>query len=171
MYYLLETNRVVIRAIEKADGQALWQLFSQMEDELFRSPITITDRNSAEQCIEASLEAMAQNQSVCWALIDKGNGQMIGIWHWTRIQADEASIYCCIAKEYMRQGYMSEVATIMISQMPVYGLKRAIAEVPTQNLEARFFMLHFGWTCIEKGKDGYETWEYLAKNTPTSIAP
>lgn len=171
MYYLLETNRVVIRAIEKTDGQALWQLFNQLEGELFRSPMAITDRTSAEQCIEASLDAMAQNQTVCWALIDKGSGHMIGIWHWTRIQADEASIYCCIAKEYMRQGYMSEVATIMISQMPVYGLKRAIAEVPAQNLEARFFMLHFGWTCIEKGKDGYETWEYLSEHSAPATTP
>jgi RimJ/RimL family protein N-acetyltransferase len=163
MYYLLETDRVLIRPLEMADAGGLWQLFSRLEGELFRSPIEIHDVASAEQCIQISLEAMTNNQSVCWALIDKVSEQMIGLWHWTRTSETEASIYCCIAPENMRKGYMSEVATIMISQMPVYGLRRAIAEVPAQNLEARYFMLHFGWTCVEKGKDGYETWEFLSK--------
>jgi hypothetical protein len=163
MLYSLETNRVLIRPLEKADQEALWHLFERLDKELFRNPVPIVDMASAGHYIDQSILDLASGQAICWALIDKASAMMIGLWHWTRSNKDEASIYCCIAPECMRKGYMSEVATIMISQMPAYGLKKALATVPAQNLEARYFMLHFGWTCIEKGNDGYETWEFVYK--------
>jgi hypothetical protein len=57
---------------------------------------------------------------------------------------------------------MSEVANAMLSRMSEYGIKKATAEVPSGNLEARFFMLHFGWRCLDTSPDGYEKWELVA---------
>jgi ribosomal-protein-alanine N-acetyltransferase len=162
MYLSLETHRVNIRPLEAEDSQGVYSLFQELGTDFFRNPPQINSLEDATAFVQHSISSMLAGHSVDWALIDKASQHLVGIWHWGKQVPEEAYIFCCLSPEYMRQGYMTEVATALMSRMANFGIKKAVAEVPTNNLEARFFMLHFGWTCVQKGTDGYERWEFVA---------
>jgi [ribosomal protein S5]-alanine N-acetyltransferase len=162
MYLSLETHRVHIRPLEVTDSAVVFKLFQELGTDFFRNPPIIQSTEDAIEFVKQSIASMRDGHSVDWALIDKSSQRLVGIWHWGQQVPCEAYIFCCLSPEFMRQGYMTEVATTLMSRMSNFGIKKAVAEVPANNLEARFFMLHFGWMCANKGTDGYDRWEYVA---------
>jgi ribosomal-protein-alanine N-acetyltransferase len=147
---VLETRRLIIREMRRSDVDSLHVLFSD--------PLTMRfwpafERSRTEEWVEASLRSYAQYGFGLWALVLKGNEQVIGDCGMLLQEAEgvtETGMGWHVRRELWGQGLATEAAVACRDYgFDRLGRDRLIALIRPENLASRRVAEKTGMTLLK----------------------
>lgn len=108
---LLETDRFILRKIEQADAQEIYDYFSKDEVTKYYDLDSFTDIQQAIELIERWESRFNENQGIRWGIAKKEDNVLIGScgYHSWAKEHFKAEIGYEVAPQHWRKGVMTEV--------------------------------------------------------------
>ena len=148
---VLETNRFILRQMEKKDAQNVFDYFSKDEVTKYYDLDSFTELNQADEIINRWNERFKKNDGIRWGIESRRDNKLIGScgYHSWEKEHYKAEIGFEVHPNYWRQGVMSEVLAIILK----YGfdnmeLNRIEAYYDPENIASK--------SCLEKAGFIYE---------------
>ena len=121
---ILETERLILREISADDVEGIIAMYGDTETIKFMYDIEtpVTTNNEAMEIIEWCAQIFRDKSGLRWGITLKGNDNLIGTcgYHYWLPQHRRAEIGYDLARQYWRQGIMTEAARVMLQ----FGFER-----------------------------------------------
>lgn len=117
----LQTSRLRLRALSKADAVALFEIFSSEHVMKYYGMFPISDMQRSLDMIASFQKGFEEERVIRWGIEEKQSGKLVGTcgYHcWNRKHA-RAEIGFELSKAYWQKGYMREAA----SRIAQYGFE------------------------------------------------
>ena len=113
---ILESNRLLLRAVTPEDVNEVYELRSNPETMKFIPRPLVTSPEVAMEHIEMITKKIETNEGINWAITLKGNSKLLGIIGHYRIQPENyrSEIGYMILPEYQNQGITSEAIHLVL---------------------------------------------------------
>lgn len=113
---LLESERLIFRAITNEDASIIFELRSNPETMKYVPRPLVKDIDGALDHIKMIQEKIISNEGINWAICLKENQKMIGLIGHYKIQPENhrAEIGYMILPEYNNKGYVSEAVKLLL---------------------------------------------------------
>jgi ribosomal-protein-alanine N-acetyltransferase len=113
---VLESNRLLLRAVKPEDVNEVFELRSDPETMKFIPRPLLTSTEEAMTHIEMITKKIAENEGINWAITLKGNPKLLGIIGHYRIQPENyrSEIGYMLLPEYQGQGIVSEAINMAL---------------------------------------------------------
>jgi len=156
---LIETGRVALRWISKADTDAFYNIYSHLEVMRYWSTPPLVDRDKAASMISEIQESWKSRSVLKWGIARRSDDQLIGSV--TLFNLDfthrRAEIGYALGREFWGLGYMNEALTALLSYaFETLELDRLEADVDPRNAASIKTLERLGFQ-----KEGYlrERWQ------------
>ena len=143
---VLETERLILRAITPDDRYAIFQNYSDPEvaNWFFDQPYTQVEQ--ADQIIQVFTDKAAEGKGLAWAILLKESGQFIGTCSYEDLTGLQGEIGFDLARQHWGHGYMSEATQKIIHYgFTVLQLVRIEAHTYSRNSRARKMLDRLGF--------------------------
>lgn len=113
---ILESNRLLLRAVTPEDVNEVYELRSNPETMKFIPRPLVTSTEMALEHIDMIAKKIENNEGINWAITLKGNPKLLGIIGHYRIQPENyrSEIGYMILPEYQNQGISSEAIHLLL---------------------------------------------------------
>ena len=113
---ILESNRLLLRAVTPEDVNEVYELRSNPETMKFIPRPLVTSAKEALEHIDMIAKKIENNEGINWAITLKGNQKLLGIIGHYRIQPENyrSEIGYMILPEYQNQGITSEAIHLLL---------------------------------------------------------
>lgn len=113
---ILESNRLLLRAVTKDDVNEVLTLRGNIENMKFIPRPLVTSTEMAMEHIDMIIQKIENNIGINWAITLKGNPKLIGIIGHYRIQTENyrSEIGYMLLPEYQNQGITSEAINMTL---------------------------------------------------------
>jgi len=145
---VLTTSRLRLRALEKSDQDALFQIYGDPEVMQFASDPAFPNISYIEQMLASINTLFEQHQSVEWGITLKDANQVIGTcgFHSFTPDTQAAEIGCLLRRLYWGQGLMHEALSTLIPWgLEQFGLDTLYADIDEPNLRSRKLFQRLGF--------------------------
>ena len=154
---ILQTDRLILRHLERDDLDALYKLYSDPEMRQYYPEGVLTYRETEEE-LEWFLNGHPQRPELgLWATIFKESGQFIGrcgLLPWTIDGREEVEVAYMISKAYWGQGLGSEAALAILQYgKENLGLSRMVCLTDPGNDASMRVATKIGMTFEKSGED------------------
>jgi ribosomal-protein-alanine N-acetyltransferase len=138
----LETRNLLLRSIEPADAEAIYNIFADDEVTKFYDLETFSDIEQATQLIERMRNRFQRKEAIRWGIAGKAEPTIIGTCGYTLMSSLRGGLGYDLARAYWRQGIMTEALTAILKfGFEELGLNRVEALVMLDNT-ASVHLLH-----------------------------
>ena len=145
---LLESERLLFRAYEKKDAEALLNIRSHKEVSKYMDTTIPKSTQDIKKRIEGYHNAFKEKIGITWAIVEKNNHQLIGdfgIWKIDR-QNSRGEIGYILHPDFWKKGYMKEAMNVIIrfgfNHLNLHSYK---ANVNIENENSKALLLNFGF--------------------------
>ena len=136
---VLETKRLLLRAITAEDRQAIFGNFSDPDvaNWFFDKPLTTLEQT--DEIIRVFLDDAETGKGFTWAILLKEDLHFLGTCSYSNVEPGcQAEIGFDLAKEYWGRGFMVEALRAVIEYgFRSMGLEKIVADTYSHNLQAR----------------------------------
>jgi RimJ/RimL family protein N-acetyltransferase len=132
----LDTSDLFLRPLEMGDDKAMFAMLSDEVSMKYWSSTPITDIEQARRVLREDLDSDAEGKSLCWAIIHRERGIMIGkcILFQFDLANKRAEIGFILNRDFWRQGLMHQALEAVIEfAFERLGLHRIEADVDVLN--------------------------------------
>jgi ribosomal-protein-alanine N-acetyltransferase len=131
----LETKRLVLREMRRADAEAIFAIYGDAEVMRYRDVLAFTRLEEAQHFLEQTLALCHQGEEMHWGITFKGEEQLVGCcgysWH---LGPPFGVLGYDLARRYWKQGIMTEaVQALLRFGFEVRNLHRVEARVRLGN--------------------------------------
>ncbi|HBC90047.1 MAG TPA: N-acetyltransferase [Lactococcus sp.] len=106
---VFETERLVFRKIELSDKEDMFEYASDPEVVRY---VTFPEHKSLEMTEESIVNYFIPNRLICWGVVDKQSGKMIGTID-LRLEGDQAIFGWVLNRKFWGRGLMPEAAAYL----------------------------------------------------------
>ena len=172
---ILETQRLILRHLERSDLDSLVALYSDPEVRRYFPEGTLTYEETKEE-LEWFLNGHPKHPELgLWATIHRKTGQFIGrcgLLPWTIDGRFEVEVAYMLAKEYWGQGLGTEAAQAILD----YGferlqLPRLICLIDRDNLASKRVAEKIGMIFEKEGRDEKGPFLLYSRSKPSAPGP
>lgn len=119
---VLRTDRLILRPITEADGDALFDIFAHDEVTEHYAWDTFTTVDQGHVLAAHTVEQRRRHEAIRWGLVPAGSDRVIGTCGYTRWNTDHryAIVGYDLHRDYWRRGLMSEAVTAVLG----FGFQR-----------------------------------------------
>lgn len=149
----LETDRLMLREIEKSDASFVVRLRSDPQVyQYFLSPRPITEEDHLRWYFRSYRK---DHNRIDFIVVEKGSGEKIGVFN---IKRDSGSMYCSeigylLDKSAQGKGYAKEgIKRLMIFSKVEWECRQTVFHIHEQNIVSRTLAERLGFTV--NGKEG-----------------
>jgi [ribosomal protein S5]-alanine N-acetyltransferase len=157
---LIETERLVLRALRIDDADALHAMYSDVEANIYGSrPATTTIEESRERVAHA----VADTAWRAWAITLKGDDTALGtavigtVASYEKRQGKVTEIGYILSRDYWGKGYVTEAAAGLIDLLFSEGQRRIIADTDPDNSASIAVLKRLGFTLEARLRAEWET--------------
>lgn len=113
---ILESNRLLLRAVTREDVNEVFELRSNPETMKFIPRPLVTSTDEAMAHIEMITKKIAENEGINWAITLKGNPKLLGIIGHYRVKLENyrSEIGYMLLPNYQNQGITSEAIHLLL---------------------------------------------------------
>lgn len=145
---ILETQRLYTRKLEKADAEALFDIFSIPEVCRYWSSPAMTDISQAEDFIEETHRGFEDGRLLEWGIIERETDRLIGTCayaSWDK-KHRRAEIGFALHRRWWGKGLMKELLSVFIPfGFNELELHRIEADVDPRNIASIKLLEYFGF--------------------------
>ena len=144
---ILETKRLILRQLNAADAQEVFNVFSDSKVTEFYDLDTFTSLEQAEKLIERHYDRFANRSGLRWGIVRRENNSVIGTCGLNLYRHSvSGEIGYELARQYWRRGIMTEALRSVINfGFERQGLNRIQALVITRNTASENLLLKLGF--------------------------
>jgi [ribosomal protein S5]-alanine N-acetyltransferase len=152
---VLETERLVMRALRVADAEALHPMYSDAEANTYGShPATVTLADT----IERLEKAVADTDWRAWAITLKGDDTAIGtVASYEKRQGKVTEIGYILKRAFWGHGYVTEAVAALIDLLFAEGQRRVFADTDPDNAPSIAVVKRLGFTLEATLRAEWET--------------
>lgn len=135
----LQTERLVLRQMCRADAASLFAIWSDPEVARYMNISSFTDERQAVDMIELLGKLAEENQAIRYSMIEAKSGRIIGSCGYNMLDYDNArtEIGYDLGREYWGQGYAPEAINALTNYaFHTLGFNRIEAKVEPANLNS-----------------------------------
>lgn len=145
---VLETKRLVLRQLEDADAQFIYDLRISKENNRFLDLPIPKDTSQTQAYITRMNKGISEDKYIYWAITERNSSQMIGtICLWNLVEAKrQAELGYELHHNFQKQGYMREAFAEVVSYAREdLGMKILEAYTQQGNIPSLKLLEHFGF--------------------------
>jgi ribosomal-protein-alanine N-acetyltransferase len=145
----LESERTIVRIVERSDCQAIFHVHSNNEVTRFLPYTTWKDMSEADSWYERANANHAAETAMQFVIIEKQSRTVIGTCVLFRFEvaSGRAEIGYSLGRDYWGSGYMRESLSILLDYgFEKLSLRRVEAEVDPRNASSGKLLLRLGFT-------------------------
>ena len=157
---VIETERLVLRALRQDDADALHPMYSDVEANIYGSrPATTTIEESRDRVAKA----LADTAWRAWAITLKGDDTPIGttaigtVASYEKRQGKVTEIGYILSRPYWGRGIATEAVAALIDQLFAEGQRRVIADTDPDNAASIAVLKRLGFTLEATLRAEWET--------------
>lgn len=136
MILQMNTERLVLRKMEVADSEKLFQLWSDPEVTRFMNIERFISETQATEMIQLFDQLHRDNQAIRYSIFNKETNELIGScgFNYVDYENAKAEVAYDISRNFWRRGFASEaVSSLLYHAFSVMGLNRIEAKVDPDN--------------------------------------
>lgn len=151
----METERLILREISRADTQAIFRNFSEPEIARWFFEEPLTDIEQAAQFVDHFISEFKQQEGITWAIEMKENNECVGTCSLGGIEmGGGGELGFDLAKAYWGKGIMSESLTAVIDYgFTILNLSKIEAHTYSANSRAKRLLEKFGFQLNNVSED------------------
>ena len=152
----LETDRLVLRALEESDAGALFENYADEEIAKNFMDEPLRDIKQASEFIEAFNAEFRQGEGITWAIAMKDDHHMIGTCSYMVETSTCAEIGYDLAKAHWGKGFMTEALGAMIGYgFDELGLEEITADTLSKNARSVNLLNRLGFQLDDVRDDSH----------------
>ncbi len=146
---VLETERVLLRALTQADVPEHFRLWSHPAVRAGHSAAALPDISQSEELIQRYAQSFARHEAIRWAVTRRDDGRLLGTcgFHTISLQHHRAEIGYELHPDHWGKGFMSEAVWAMLGHGFLdMNLHRIEANVDPDNAASASLLRRLGFT-------------------------
>ncbi|MDX1672360.1 MAG: GNAT family protein [Balneolaceae bacterium] len=155
----IETERLYLRKLERADAETIFEIFSDPEVTRYWSFPAMKDKNDAISFIDETHKGFDNNSLLEWGIVNRKSGTLIGTCAYASWDPAHrrAEIGFALHRDEWGKGFMKELLRSFLPfAFDKLDLHRIEADVDPRNLPSIHLLEHFGFR-----REGYLRERYL----------
>ena len=136
---ILETERLLLRAMREGDAPALFAIYGDPEVMRYAGDEPFPDQATVSVMLRSVARLLAAGESLEWAVVEKAGGQLIGTCglHSFDEEHDAAEVGCMLARAAWGRGVMREVLPELFRYaQQTLGVRLLRADIDAPNLRS-----------------------------------
>jgi ribosomal-protein-alanine N-acetyltransferase len=145
---VLETERLVLRAVTPADAEAMFRIMRDPRVTRYFGSPPMMSPDEAVQRVDHIVQAFREQTGVRWAITQRGNSQLLGTCGYWRLVKPHfwAEIGYELAPEYWGRGIMTEaIGAVLQFGFTTMALHRVEAQIHPANIGSRRVLEKLGF--------------------------
>ncbi len=157
-YPRIETDRLVIRMVKKADAQDLYELCHRPETSVFALWSPHESLAQTKEFINYQISRYRKKECMFFAVEEKASGRVVGTCSYVSMDDDYkiAEIGYSVLSDFWNQGFATEIADALMGYaFNRIGVQRVFARVLPQNTASQRVLLKLGFQFEGTARKGY----------------
>lgn len=142
---VIETQRLLLRAVDSADIGALKAIYGDPEVMRYASSPAFTHEGEYARTVASMHRYLVNDQAIEWGMVRKSSGAVVGLIGLHNFKERQAEIGCLLARVDWGQGLMREAILAVMDFAPGVGLARLDAEIDAGNARSEQLFAGLGF--------------------------
>lgn len=146
---VLETERLLLRAVDVADVPDLHAIYGDPEVMRYASDPAFRHENEYVQTVASIERYLREDQGIEWGVVLKSSEVMVGVVGLHNFAGRQADIGCLLGRAYWGRRLMREAVLAVQGLAPGVGLARLNADIEAGNVRSERLFAGLGFVAAD----------------------